>query len=54
VTERTLAYGIALLLVALCLVAMAGMHERHYKNRRWQMLEGRVGVIEKIITGDHD
>ena len=53
-TERTIVFGIALLLVALAVVAMAGMHERHYKNRRWQMLEARLGVLERIVSGEHE
>lgn len=53
-TERTVTYGIALLLVALALATMASMHERHYKNRRWQMLEARVNVLERIVGGEHD
>lgn len=53
-TERAAVYGVALVLVALCLLAMAGLHDRHYRNRRWQMLEGRVNVLEQILRGDHD
>ena len=52
-TERTLVFGVALLVVALALLAMAGMHERHYKNRRWQMLEARLKVLEEIVGGEH-
>ncbi len=52
-TERTAIVGAALLLVALALLSMAALHERHYKNRRQQMLEGRVTVLERIIAGDH-
>lgn len=52
-TERTLVYGIALLLVSVSLILMAAAHERHYKNRKYQMLEGRLGVLEQIITGEH-
>jgi len=54
VTERTAVYLVAALLVGLSLLAMAGMHERHYRNRRWQLLEGRVASLERIIVGDHD
>ena len=53
-TERALVFGVALLVVALSLAAMAAAHERHYKNRRWQLLEARIGAIEKILTGEHD
>lgn len=53
-SERTLIFGLAFLIVFLALVGMAGLHERHYKNRRSQMLEGRVAVLEKIISGEHD
>lgn len=52
-TERALIYGVALLVVALALGAMGLAHERHYKNRRWQMLEGRVNVLEQIVGGEH-
>lgn len=53
-TERAAVYLVAVMLVALCLLAMAGMHERHYRNRRWQLLEGRVSSLERIIVGEHD
>jgi hypothetical protein len=53
-TERMIVAGVALLLVALALGAMAGLHERHYKNRKWQLLESRVSTLEKIIVGEHD
>lgn len=52
-TERTVAVGLAVLLVAISLVLMAAAHERHYKNRKWQMLEGRVNILEQIISGEH-
>lgn len=51
--ERTVVFGVALLVVALALTAMAAGHERHYKNRRWQMLEARLAVLERIISGEH-
>jgi type II secretory pathway component PulK len=54
VTERALVYGVALLVVALALATMAAMHENHYKRRRWQLLEGRVASLERIIVGEHD
>jgi hypothetical protein len=54
VTERAVVFGVAILLVALALLAMYGMHDQHYKNRRWQMLEARLNVVEKIVAGDHD
>jgi hypothetical protein len=53
VTERALVLGAALLLIGLALVTMAGMHERHYRNRRWQMLEARLAVLEQIVGGEH-
>lgn len=52
-TERALLAGAALLLVAVALIAMAGLHERHYKNRRWMMLEARLKVLEEIVSGEH-
>jgi hypothetical protein len=54
VTERTIILGAALLLVALASLAMAGLHERHYKNRRWLMLEARLAVLERIVAGEHE
>jgi hypothetical protein len=53
VTERTVIFGVALLVVALAALAMAGMHERHYKNRRWQLLEARLRALEEIVVGEH-
>ena len=53
-SERTISYAIAIMIVGLCLIAMASLHREHYKGRRWQMLEARVNVLEKIIGGDHD
>lgn len=53
-TERAVYAMVALLLVGLCLVAMASLHREHYKGRKWQMLEARVNVLEKIIAGEHD
>lgn len=52
--ERSLFLAAALMLVGLSLLAMAGMHERHYRNRKWQLLEGRVSSLERIIVGEHD
>jgi hypothetical protein len=54
VTDRAVYAALALLLVGLCLIAMAGLHREHYKGRKWQMLEARVNVLEKIIGGEHD
>lgn len=45
--------GVALLVVLLALGGMAGLHEWHYKNRRWQMLEARLKVLEAIVSGEH-
>ncbi len=53
-TERALIAGAALLIVALALLAMAGLHERHYKNRKYQLLEARLRTLEEIIVGEHD
>lgn len=53
-TERTIVFGFALLVVALALSAMAGMHRGHYDRRKWQLLEGRVSSLERIIVGEHD
>ena len=53
-TERSVVYLTALLLIGVALAQMFAMHERHYKNRRYQMLEGRVDVLERIVRGEHD
>jgi hypothetical protein len=53
-TERAVILGIALLVVAVALAGMASMHDQHYRKRRWQLLEARVGTLERIIIGDHD
>lgn len=53
-TERAVYGMLALLLVGLCAVAMASLHQQHYKNRKFQLLEGRLSSIERIILGEHD
>lgn len=53
-SERTIVISAAVFLIALALLGMAAAHERHYKNRKWQMLEGRVSTIERIVAGEHD
>lgn len=53
-TERAVIYATALVLVALCALAMASLHQTHYKNRKYQLLEGRLSSLEKIIVGEHD
>lgn len=53
-TERVAILGVALMLVALSLLSMWSAHERHYKNRKIQLLEGRVASLERIILGEHD
>lgn len=53
-TERAVIAGVALLLVVLAVTTMASLHENHYKRRRWQLLEGRVSSLERIIVGEHD
>lgn len=52
--DRLVISGAALLLVLLALATMAGLHQGHYKSRKYQMLEGRVAVIERILAGEHD
>jgi hypothetical protein len=54
VTERAIIVGAALLLVGLALLQMATMHDRHYRNRRWQLLEARLAAIERILVGEHE
>lgn len=53
-TERTAVYLTALLFVALALATMFGQHQAHYKNRKIQLLEGRLASLERIILGEHD
>ena len=53
-TERAVIFGVALTLVALALVTMVTMHDKHYKNRKLQLVEGRVASLERIILGEHD
>lgn len=52
-TERAIYAAVALLIVGIALLAMASLHREHYKGRKWQMLEGRVSVIENILAGEH-
>lgn len=53
-TERTVIYATALLIVALALATMFGQHQAHYKNRKLQLMEGRLTSLERIIMGEHD
>lgn len=53
-TERTVIFGVALLVVALALTSMITLHDKHYKNRKLQLIEGRVASLERIILGEHD
>ena len=52
-TERAVILTVALLIVGLSLFAMGGAHQLHYRNRKFQMLEGRVDVLERIVGGEH-
>lgn len=52
-TERGMILAVALLIVGLSLFAMGAAHQVHYKNRKFQMLEGRVNVLENIVGGEH-
>ncbi len=52
-TERSLILLVAVAFVALCLLAMGGLHQTHYRGRKFQMLEGRVTVLENIVGGEH-
>lgn len=56
--QLTLGVALAAGLVV-CLVIFAGMHEKHYRDRRGQILatrfqglETRVATLETIITED--
>ena len=53
-TERAAVFAAALLIVALALLAMAGMHERHYQQREWKLLRARLDALEGIVVGKHD
>ena len=53
-TERAVIYATALVIVALALLMMSSLHNQHYKNRKFQLLEGRLASLEKIVVGDHD
>lgn len=53
-TERTVILGVALLIVAMSLVGMAGAHQTHYRRRKLQILAARVDALERIVAGDHD
>lgn len=53
-TERAVIFGVALIVIALALAGMFAAHERHYKNRRWMLLEARLKTLEAIISGEHE
>jgi hypothetical protein len=53
-SEQTVAYGVALLLVLLAAATMMGLHRNHYERRRYQLLAGRVAALESIVTGEHE
>ena len=44
-----IAFAVALVIVVLATVAL---HENHYKDRRWRILEGRLATLETIIQED--
>jgi hypothetical protein len=44
--EMILSFVICLAIIGSITVLM---HERHYQSRKEQILEGRIGVLEKII-----
>lgn len=44
-----IAFVAALVIVVLATVAL---HENHYKDRRWRILEGRLATLETIIQED--
>ncbi len=52
-TERAVILLVSVGFVAVCLLAMAGAHQTHYRGRKFQMLEGRVTVLENIVGGEH-
>lgn len=42
-------FMVALVIVGLTMVAL---HENHYKERRWRILESRLQTLETIIQED--
>lgn len=60
VTKRELYLAIgALAFVVLCLSAMAGLHERHYRSRADRIrtarrggIEDRIAMLEDILSED--
>lgn len=53
-TERSTIFLVALGFVALALMGMATLHREHYRSRKYQVLEGRITVLERIMLGEHD
>ena len=53
VTERMIILGCALLLVLTAAVSMAGLHDKHYRDRRWKLLEARLSALEASWIGEH-
>jgi hypothetical protein len=52
VTEYRIVAVLGVCLVALALVTMLAAHEKHYKERRYRLLEARLGAVESILTED--
>jgi hypothetical protein len=50
--ETPIVVALAVCVVALALVAMLAAHEKHYKERRYRLLEARLGAVESILTED--
>lgn len=43
---------LSIAVVALALVSMLAAHEKHYKERRYRLLEARLAAVESILTED--
>ena len=38
------------LMLLVALLMMSSLHNQHYKNRKFQLLEGRLASLEKIVV----
>lgn len=44
--------ALAVACIALALVSMLAAHEKHYKERRYRLLEARLAAVESILLED--
>jgi len=52
VTDLRLIFGAFLVAVIIVGLATVALHENHYKDRRWRVLDGRLSTLEGIILED--